>query len=107
MDFLEKLIFNFMRKFSKDIDIHLSPNLVTLSQGDRTIQVEPILYIDDRGKKPKILGWSRSIQPSDICIRINIFNGKEYENNPTLNQKDCLLGFFHIAIRELVVLNLQ
>ena len=103
MNFIEKLISNFIRKYAKVMDIHLSPSLVTFYQGNRSIQAEPILCIDDKGNEATILGWSRSVKTDVNCIRINVLDYKEFEKYPSLHQEECLAELFKIAMRELQV----
>ena len=74
MDFFEKLISDFMVKFSKDIEIHLNPNLVSFYRGTNLVQFKPVIYISDIPKKPKVLAVGEGITPNEPHIKVSVFD---------------------------------
>jgi len=101
MNALEKFLTEKIQKYAPAMDIHLNPGLVTFYHQNKSIQSEPVLCIDDKAKKIKILGWDCDIPTSVDCIRINVFNPKEFEKHTSLSQTYCIGIFFDIAMKKL------
>jgi len=102
MDFFEKVISDFMGKFSKDIEIHLSPNLVSFYRGTNLVQSKPVIYISDLPKKPKVLAVGEGFTPNEPHIKVSVFDFTETSSKTDLNPIDFLIAFFRHCIRESV-----
>jgi hypothetical protein len=76
MDFLEKTIDKFLTRFSKDIRIDLNPAFVVFYQENRTIQRKPVIYVEKKVGKPRLLGFSEDVYKNEKCFRIDVFDFK-------------------------------
>ncbi len=96
------MITNFVVRFSKDIEIHLNPDVVTFYRENKTVQAKPVLFVESKPDKPKVLGWGDGFIPADPHVRIEVFDFNDVESNSTLNPEECLTAFFSIGISKLV-----
>ncbi len=102
MDFIEKAISDLMGKFSKDIEIHLSPNLVSFYRGANSIQTKPVIYISDTPKKPRVLAVGEGAVLDEPHFKIDVFNFSDTSSKTNLNPFDCLTAFFRHCITKVV-----
>ena len=98
MDFIDKAISNFIGKFSKDIEIHLSPNLVSFYREAASVQSKPVIYISDTPKKPRVLAVGDGFIPNEPHFKINVFDFSDTSRKTDLNPIDCLIAFFRHCI---------
>jgi len=101
MDFLEKAIVGFVTKFSKDIQVDLNPELVVFYRENRTIQRKPVIYVEKKVGKPKLLGFGDDFYMNENHLRIDVFDFKEVETTTSLDPQECLTAFFRSCIRDL------
>lgn len=102
MDLIEKAISDFMGKFSKDIEIHLTLTLVSFYRGNNTFQSAPVIYISDTKKKPRVLSVGDDSVPKEPYFKISVFDFEKTSNETDLNPIDCLIAFFRHCITRVV-----
>ena len=87
-----------MGKFSKNIEIHLSPSLVSFYREATSVQSKPVIYISDTPKKPRVLAVGEGFTPNEPHFKINVFNFSDTSSKTDLNPIDCLIAFFRHCI---------
>ena len=102
MGFIEKLITNFIGRFSSDIEIQLNSDVVTFYRENKIVQAKPVLFLEGRTDKPKVLGWDDGSSPSVPHLRIKVFDFNDVVSKSSLSPEQCLTAFFRIGILKLV-----
>ena len=98
MDFIERIITNFIARFSNDIEIQLNPDVVTFYLGNKIVQAKPILFVESKPDKPKVLGWDDGLTPADPHVRIKVFDFNDAESNSSLTPEQCLTAYLESVL---------